>query len=148
MHGLHVRSPVNDVVRIQKRRFKIAFIRMHVGREEAMPWRHHRYQASFGYMKECQARGLAVNGQEPFHYIMMYLCSFEDSGLTIVSVSHDLNLAAMYSDRIAMLLCGGLTAAGTPQEVLTADRIKQVFRAEVVVDLHPATATPRVTMVR
>lgn len=71
-----------------------------------------------------------------------------DTGLTIVSVSHDLNLAAMYSDRIAMLLCGGLTAAGTPQEVLTADRIKQVFRAEVVVDQHPATATPRVTMVR
>jgi iron complex transport system ATP-binding protein len=71
-----------------------------------------------------------------------------DSGLTVVSVSHDLNLAAMYSDRIAMLLCGELTAIGTPPAVLTVDRIREVFRADVVVDRHPATDTPRVTMVR
>jgi iron complex transport system ATP-binding protein len=71
-----------------------------------------------------------------------------DSGLTVVSVSHDLNLAAMYSDRIAMLLCGALTAIGTPPAVLTVDRIREVFRAEVVVDRHPVADTPRVTMVR
>ncbi len=71
-----------------------------------------------------------------------------DNGLTVVSVSHDLNLASMYSDRIAMLLCGGLTAIGTPPAVLTVDRIREVFRADVVVDRHPVTDAPRVTMVR
>ncbi len=71
-----------------------------------------------------------------------------DSGLTVLSVSHDLNLASMYSDRIAMLLCGALTAIGTPPAVLTVDRIREVFRADVVVDRHPVTDTPRVTMVR
>ncbi len=71
-----------------------------------------------------------------------------DTGLTVVSVSHDLNLAALYSDRIAMLQCGGLTAIGKPPVVLTVDRIRDVFRADVVVDRHPATDTPRVTMVR
>jgi iron complex transport system ATP-binding protein len=54
----------------------------------------------------------------------------------------------MYSDRIAMLQCGTIAAAGTPSEVLTVDRIRDVFRAEVVVDLHPAATTPRVTVLR
>jgi iron complex transport system ATP-binding protein len=71
-----------------------------------------------------------------------------DTGLTVVSVTHDLNLAAMYSDRIAMLQCGTIAAAGTPSEVLTVDRIRDVFRAEVVVDLHPAATAPRVTVLR
>jgi iron complex transport system ATP-binding protein len=69
-----------------------------------------------------------------------------ESGLTVVSVSHDLNLAATYSDRIAMLLCGTLTALGTPEEVLTETRIKEVFRADVLVDRHPAVQTPRITL--
>jgi iron complex transport system ATP-binding protein len=71
-----------------------------------------------------------------------------DTGLTVVSVTHDLNLAAMYSDRIALMQCGTIAAAGTPSEVLTVDRIRDVFRAEVVVDLHPAAAAPRVTVLR
>jgi iron complex transport system ATP-binding protein len=71
-----------------------------------------------------------------------------ETGLTVVSVTHDLNLAGMYSDRIAMLQCGGMAAVGTPSEVMTVDRIREVFRAEVVVDAHPATTTPRVTVLR
>lgn len=70
------------------------------------------------------------------------------SGLTVISVSHDLNLAAMYSDRIAMLLCGRIAALGIPAEVLTVDRIREVFRADVIVDRHPAAESPRVTVVR
>jgi iron complex transport system ATP-binding protein len=69
-----------------------------------------------------------------------------ESGLTVVSVSHDLNLAATYSDRVGMLLCGSLVALGTPQDVLTERRIREVFRAEVLVDRHPATSTPRITL--
>lgn len=69
-----------------------------------------------------------------------------DSGLTIVSVSHDLNLAASFSDRVAMLLCGSLAALGTPEDVLTEHRIQDVFGTSVLVDHHPREHTTRVTL--
>ena len=71
-----------------------------------------------------------------------------NTGLTVISVSHDLNLAAMHSDRLAMLRAGSLAALGTPDDVLTADRIRDVFRADVLVDRHPKLDSPRVTMLR
>jgi iron complex transport system ATP-binding protein len=69
-----------------------------------------------------------------------------ESGITVVSVSHDLNLASAYSDRIAMLLHGQLAALGTPADVLTRERIGMVFRTDVLVDRHPSRNTPRVTL--
>jgi iron complex transport system ATP-binding protein len=69
-----------------------------------------------------------------------------ESGLTVVSVSHDLNLAATYSDRVAMMVCGSIAAVGTPQEVLTESRILDIFRTSVLVDAHPASNSPRVTL--
>lgn len=70
-----------------------------------------------------------------------------ESGLTVVSVSHDLNLAASYSDRIAMLVCGSVEAIGTPEEVLTETRIREVFRTQVLVDKHPVVNTLRITLI-
>jgi iron complex transport system ATP-binding protein len=69
-----------------------------------------------------------------------------ESGLTVVSVSHDLNLAASASDRIGMMTGGALAAIGTPQEVLTADRIAEIFRLPVLVDRHPISGNPRVSL--
>jgi iron complex transport system ATP-binding protein len=68
------------------------------------------------------------------------------TGLTVISVSHDLNLAAAYSDRVAMLVAGELVALGTPDDVLTEANILQAFRARVVVDRHPSTQTPRISL--
>jgi iron complex transport system ATP-binding protein len=70
-----------------------------------------------------------------------------ESGLTVVSVSHDLNLAAAYSDRIAMMVRGSIAAAGAPEEVLTASRIQDVFRTPVLVDTHPSGNSMRVTLI-
>ncbi len=53
-------------------------------------------------------------------------------GLTLITVLHDINLAARYSDRIAMLCQGSLWALGTPETVLTADNLRQVFEIEAV----------------
>ena len=47
-----------------------------------------------------------------------------------VGVVHDLNLAARFADQIVMLDGGRVTASGTPAEVLTAERIRQVFGVE------------------
>ena len=44
-----------------------------------------------------------------------------------VGVVHDLNLAARFADQIVLLNHGRVVAAGTPDEVLTADRIREVF---------------------
>jgi iron complex transport system ATP-binding protein len=70
-----------------------------------------------------------------------------ERGLTVVSVSHDLNLAAAFSDRIAMLRCGEVAALGPPDEVLTEEHIKNVFRTDVVVDRHPLDRTTRVSLI-
>jgi iron complex transport system ATP-binding protein len=44
-----------------------------------------------------------------------------------VGVVHDLNLAARFADQILMLSGGRIVANGTPAEVLTTERIEQVF---------------------
>jgi len=53
--------------------------------------------------------------------------------LSIVTVLHEVNLAARYSDRIAMLKQGSLWDIGTPTEVLTPENLAQVFGVEVII---------------
>ncbi|MFD1815262.1 ABC transporter ATP-binding protein [Rhodococcus gannanensis] len=54
-------------------------------------------------------------------------------GLTVVAAMHDLTLAGQYGRRIVMLDGGAVVADGTPEEVLTADRIADVYGARVEV---------------
>jgi iron complex transport system ATP-binding protein len=53
--------------------------------------------------------------------------------LSIVTVLHEVNLAARYSDRIAMLKQGRLWDIGTPANVLTPENLAQVFGVEVII---------------
>jgi len=53
--------------------------------------------------------------------------------LTIITVLHELNLAARYSDRIALLKEGCLNAIGHPTEVLTVDRLAEVFGIQALI---------------
>jgi iron complex transport system ATP-binding protein len=62
-----------------------------------------------------------------------------DDGWTVVVVLHDLTLAAAYADRIALLADGRLVAVGEPDEVLTADRVSEVYGHPVVVVPDPLT---------
>ncbi|MFC7236040.1 ABC transporter ATP-binding protein [Halosegnis marinus] len=64
---------------------------------------------------------------------------------TVVAAVHDLDLAARYCDRVALLAGGRLRAAGTPAEVFTADRLERVFGVGVAVGENPATGTASVT---
>ncbi len=66
--------------------------------------------------------------------------------LTVISVSHDLNLAAITGNRVLMLNRGTIAALGTPSEVLTSSAISEVYGIPVTVDRQPATALPRVTI--
>ncbi|MBD2243606.1 ABC transporter ATP-binding protein [Nostoc sp. FACHB-888] len=57
----------------------------------------------------------------------------QQQGLTIITVLHELNLAARYSSRIALLKQGHLWEVGTPEQVLTPNAIAQVFGVESVI---------------
>ncbi|WP_017716154.1 ABC transporter ATP-binding protein [Kamptonema formosum] len=54
-------------------------------------------------------------------------------GLSIITVLHEVNLAARYSSRIALLKQGRLWDIGTPAKVLTRENLAQVFDVEVIV---------------
>lgn len=66
--------------------------------------------------------------------------------LTVVLVSHDLNVASQYCDRVLMLKEGGLCRIGSPEETIRTDVLRMVYGCDVVVDAHPQTGRPRVTM--
>ncbi|AGP30520.1 heme ABC transporter ATP-binding protein [Corynebacterium terpenotabidum] len=51
----------------------------------------------------------------------------------VIVVLHDLNLAARYCDRLALLDGGHLAAVGTPAEVCTTERLSEVYRWPVSV---------------
>ena len=69
-----------------------------------------------------------------------------ERGLTVVAVSHDINLAADYADRIVLLSRGRIFRRGVPGEVLTAENIEAVYGRKVLVDENPVTFRPRITL--
>ena len=68
-------------------------------------------------------------------------------GLTVVLTLHDLNHAALYGDRLAVIAEQSLIALGPPQDVLTADMIRRVFGICATVVPHPVYGTPMVVPV-
>ncbi len=61
-----------------------------------------------------------------------------ERGLTVLATMHDLNLAALYFDDLVLLERGRIVAQGTPSDVLNAERIREVFNANVLIQPHPA----------
>ena len=62
-------------------------------------------------------------------------------------VTHDLNLAAQFSDHILLMKHGKVVEAGPPETVLTPELLREVFEVTVLIDAHPVTNAPRVTPV-
>ncbi|MED5021063.1 ABC transporter ATP-binding protein [Paenibacillus chibensis] len=71
-----------------------------------------------------------------------------EAGITVIAVLHDLNLAAQYCDKLLVLRDGRAVGMGTPQEMLTAERIRFVYEVEPVVVPHPASGVPQVLLSR
>lgn len=65
------------------------------------------------------------------------------SGLTVLIVLHDLNLASAACDRIGVLSEGRLVTAGSPAHVLTPELVDEVFGVEASVVPHPRTGAPQ-----
>ncbi len=68
-----------------------------------------------------------------------------EEGVTILTVSHDLNIAAEFCERLLLLDRGQLVADGTPAEVLTEERLRQVYHCDVRVQPNPVSGSVMVT---
>ena len=67
-------------------------------------------------------------------------------GLTVLHISHDLNLAAEYCHRIVLLHQGSVFSAGVPSEVITEENIRRVYETKVLVERNPLSGAPRITL--
>jgi iron complex transport system ATP-binding protein len=66
--------------------------------------------------------------------------------ITVVAVLHDLNLAALYAERLLVLKAGRLVADGSPSDVLHPDLVQQTYGCSVSVLTHPVSQRPQVLL--
>ena len=50
-----------------------------------------------------------------------------ETGMLVIMICHDLNIAAKYSDKVLMMSDGKVFAYGTPEEVFTPENIRSVY---------------------
>lgn len=78
------------------------------------------------------------------HHQIEILRMVRDLDLTSIVALHDLNLAAMFCDRIVVLQGGTVVACGTPEAVLTEGLLRDVFRVDAQVSAGPRPGQPHI----
>jgi iron complex transport system ATP-binding protein len=68
-----------------------------------------------------------------------------ENGTTIIMVSHDLNLASMYGDRLLLLKNGRVVKSGDPMTVLKKEILEESYGCRMLVDESPLGQVARVT---
>ncbi|MFG0380883.1 heme ABC transporter ATP-binding protein [Pseudomonas sp. zbq_18] len=76
------------------------------------------------------------------HTTLQAVRDFAGQGAAVLVILHDLNLAARYCDRILLLQNGRPHALGSPDEVLQAEPLRQVFGLDVLIQRHPERGHP------
>jgi iron complex transport system ATP-binding protein len=76
------------------------------------------------------------------------LADLARKGRTILAVSHQLNLVSRFADRVALLHRGSVVALGTPDEVMRASILEQVYEWPLVVSRDPAVGAPTLVPLR
>jgi iron complex transport system ATP-binding protein len=71
-----------------------------------------------------------------------------DEGMTVLLVTHSLDLAAQFSDRMLLLSKGRVAAEGTPANVLREEILTRVYGWPISVARDPDTGAPRVAPLR
>ncbi len=71
-----------------------------------------------------------------------------DNGMTVLLVTHSLDLAAQFSDRMLLLSGGRVAADGRPDDVVREDVLSEVYGWPLAVSTDPESGTPRVMPVR
>jgi iron complex transport system ATP-binding protein len=80
--------------------------------------------------------------------IFELLSSLARSGLTVLLVSHQLNLVARFADTIVLLAEGKVATSGAPAEVMRADRLEAIYGWPVVITRDPAIGAPALVPLR
>ena len=69
-------------------------------------------------------------------------------GLTVLAVSHELSLLARYSKRLLLIHNGHVVADGSPKDVVTPDRVQEVYGVTAEIHPHPHGGSPLVLPIR
>lgn len=77
--------------------------------------------------------------------VLELLAGLVEEGRTVVAAIHDLDLAARFCDRIALLADGRISETGTPEAVLDSGLVDEAFGTATAVTTNPVTGTPTVT---
>jgi iron complex transport system ATP-binding protein len=77
--------------------------------------------------------------------ILQLLRAEADAGRTVLLITHHLDLAARFADRMLLLDGGHVAAEGTPAEVMKQEVLSGVYRWPLAVERDPVTGAPRVT---
>jgi iron complex transport system ATP-binding protein len=80
--------------------------------------------------------------------IFELLASLARNGLSVLLVSHQLNLVARFADNIVLLNHGRVALSGTPAEVMKADRLESIYGWPLVVTRDPAVGAPALVPLR
>ena len=83
----------------------------------------------------------ALDIAHQLHVLDLLGTATRQRGLTTVAILHDINAAARFADRVALMSMGLLTGIGTPMDILRPVTLEQTFDVHVAVDLgsdgHP-----------
>jgi len=71
----------------------------------------------------------------------------KEMGLTVVVVSHDIDLVSQYCKEVLLLKDGKVFDMGTPKDVINSENLRELFDCQILVDLNPITGTPRVNLI-
>lgn len=98
--------------------------RAQLARALAQVWPEGSHQEGRFLLLDEPTTGLDLHHQTT---ILDYLKQLTTNGVGIVMVTHDINLASQYADRIVILNHGAVHAQGAPQELINAATITPVF---------------------
>ncbi|MBW2037194.1 MAG: ABC transporter ATP-binding protein [Deltaproteobacteria bacterium] len=85
------------------------------------------------------SRGLDLHHQVRFFRLLGKLVA---GGMGVAVVTHELNLASCYSDRLLLLKEGKITHEGKPEEIINENILKETYGDGVDVIRHPITGRP------
>jgi len=70
-----------------------------------------------------------------------------NAGASAIVITHDLNLASEFADKIVLLKEGRVYGSGSTSDVLTKENVAEVYGVQVLLDANPASGKVRVTTV-
>lgn len=73
--------------------------------------------------------------------VMRLARSYADAGGGVIAIMHDLNLSAMFADRMAFLIGGRLAATGSPSEVMQPELLEAAYGCRIALNRAPKVGT-------